>query len=62
MSYGDGYLVRSDATTYQDGTRLNWHGHPWGQLAFCNSGVMQVVSDRTAWRAPTRCRPIHRSG
>jgi AraC-like DNA-binding protein len=52
LSYGDGYLVRSDATTYQDGTRLNWHGHPWGQLAFCNCGVMQVVSDRTAWLAP----------
>jgi AraC-like DNA-binding protein len=52
VSYGDGYLVRSGATTYQDGTRLDRHDHPWGQLAFCNSGVMQVVSDRTAWLAP----------
>lgn len=52
MSYGDGYLVRSDATTYRDGTRLDRHDHPWGQLAFCNSGVMAVISDRTAWLAP----------
>ena len=52
MSYGDGYLVRSAATTYQDGIRLDRHDHPWGQLAFCNSGVMQVISDRIAWLAP----------
>ncbi len=52
MSYGDGYLVRSGATTYQDGTRLDRHDHPWGQLAFCNSGVMRVISDATAWLAP----------
>jgi len=52
LSYGDGYLVRSAATTYQDGTRLDRHDHPWGQLAFCNSGVMQVISDRIAWLAP----------
>jgi AraC-like DNA-binding protein len=52
LSYGDGYLVRSGATTYQDGTRLDRHDHPWGQLAFCNSGVMRVVSDAAAWLAP----------
>jgi AraC-like DNA-binding protein len=52
LSYGDGYLVRSGATTYQDGTRLDRHDHPWGQLAFCNSGLMQVISDTTAWLAP----------
>jgi AraC-like DNA-binding protein len=52
LSYGDGYLVRSGATTYPDGWRLDRHDHPWGQLAFCNSGLMQVISDRTAWLAP----------
>ncbi|HEY2708753.1 MAG TPA: helix-turn-helix transcriptional regulator [Caulobacteraceae bacterium] len=52
MSYGDGYLIRSAATTYPDGTRLDRHDHPWGQLAFCNSGVMRVISDRAAWLSP----------
>ena len=52
MSYGDGYLVRSAASTYPDGMRLDRHDHPWGQLAFCNSGVMRVVSDAAAWLAP----------
>ena len=52
MSYGDGYLVRSAASTYPDGMRLDRHDHPWGQLAFCNSGVMRVISDTAAWLAP----------
>lgn len=52
MSYGDGYLVRSGATTYPDGHRLDRHDHPWGQLAFCNSGLMRVVSDSAAWLSP----------
>ncbi len=52
MSYGDGYLVRSAAATYPDGERLERHHHPWGQLAFCNSGLMRVVSDHAAWLSP----------
>lgn len=52
MSYGDGYLVRSAAATYPDGFRLDRHDHPWGQLAFCNTGVMRVVSDAAAWLSP----------
>jgi AraC-like DNA-binding protein len=52
LSYGDGYLVRSAATTHPAGARLGRHDHPWGQLAFCNSGVMRVESDRVAWLAP----------
>jgi AraC-like DNA-binding protein len=52
LSYGDGFLVRSAASTYPDGWRLHRHDHPWGQLAFCNSGVMRVVSDATVWLAP----------
>jgi AraC-like DNA-binding protein/quercetin dioxygenase-like cupin family protein len=49
---GDGHSVRSAATTYPDGWRLDRHDHPWGQLAFCNSGVMRVVSDFAAWLSP----------
>jgi AraC-like DNA-binding protein len=49
---GDGFCVRSAATTYPDGWRLHRHDHPWGQLAFCHSGVMRVVSDTTAWLSP----------
>ena len=49
MSYGDGFCVRSAATTYSDGARLHRHDHPWAQLAFCNSGVMRVLSDQAAW-------------
>jgi len=52
LTIGDGFSVRSAATTYPDGWRLHRHDHPWGQLAFCNSGVMRVVSDTAAWLAP----------
>jgi AraC-like DNA-binding protein len=52
LTYGDGYLVRSGATTYPDGLRLDRHDHPWGQLAFCNSGVMRVISDTATWLSP----------
>jgi len=52
LTTGDGFTVRSAATTYPDGWRLHRHDHPWGQLAFCNSGVMRVVSDAAAWLAP----------
>jgi AraC-like DNA-binding protein len=52
LSYGDGYLIRSAATTYGDGSRLHRHDHPWGQLAFCNSGVMRVIGDAAAWLSP----------
>jgi len=52
LTYGDGYWVRSSAITYYDGIEPGRHDHPWGQLAFCNSGVMRVISDATAWLAP----------
>ena len=52
MSYGDGYCVRSLATTYPDGARLARHEHDWGQVAFCDSGVMQVTTDQAAWLSP----------
>jgi AraC-like DNA-binding protein len=52
LSYGDGYLVRSAAITYPDGTRLGRHDHAWGQLAFCNTGVMRVTSETATWLSP----------
>jgi AraC-like DNA-binding protein len=52
LSYGDGYLVRSAAATYPDGMRLDRHDHRWGQLAFCNSGVMSVISETATWLSP----------
>jgi AraC-like DNA-binding protein len=52
LSTGDGFVVRSLATTYPDGAHLHRHDHPWGQLAFCNSGVMRVTSDAAAWLSP----------
>jgi AraC-like DNA-binding protein len=52
LSYGDGYWVRSAGHTYPDGWRLDRHDHPWGQLAFCNSGLMRVITDDASWLAP----------
>ena len=52
MTYGDGYWVRSSAITYYDGVEPGRHEHRWGQLAFCNSGVMRVVSDAATWLSP----------
>ena len=52
MSYGDGHWVRSLATTHPDGARLARHAHVWGQVAFCDSGVMHVLSDQAAWLSP----------
>jgi AraC-like DNA-binding protein len=52
LSYGDGYWVRSAGHTYPDGWRLHRHDHPWGQLAFCNSGLMRVITDGASWLAP----------
>lgn len=52
MSYGDGFSVRSAAATYPDGARLDRHDHAWPQLAFCDSGVMQVVTGQAAWLSP----------
>ena len=52
MSTGDGFAVRSLACTYFDGTRLHRHDHPWGQLAFCTSGLMRILTDEVAWLSP----------
>jgi AraC-like DNA-binding protein len=49
---GDGYLVRSLATTYPDGFLIGDHDHPWGQLVYGRSGVMQVTAAGRSWLTP----------
>jgi AraC-like DNA-binding protein len=51
MSFADGYLIAGSAD-YPDGLRLDRHDHEWGQLTFCNSGVMRVSSDSAVWLSP----------
>lgn len=49
---GDGFDVRSLASTYRDGTVLGAHDHPWGQLVYARSGVMRVIAAGSAWLTP----------
>jgi AraC-like DNA-binding protein len=49
---GDGFLVRSLASTYPDGFTLGDHAHPWGQLVYGRSGAMQVISGGKSWLTP----------
>jgi AraC-like DNA-binding protein len=51
MSFEDGYLIAGSAD-YPDGHRLERHDHEWGQLTFCNGGMMRVTSDRAVWLSP----------
>ena len=48
----DGYPVRGLAVTYPDGHWLNTHTHPWAQLVYAASGVMQVTTPGAAWLVP----------
>lgn len=48
----DGYPLRGLAVTYPDRHWLNVHTHPWGQLVYAASGVMQVSIPDAAWLAP----------
>lgn len=48
----DGFPVRGLAVTYGDGTRLDTHTHPWAQLVYAASGVMQVSTPDAAWLTP----------
>ena len=51
MSFAEGYLI-AGSVDYPDGLRLERHDHAWGQLTFCNSGVMRVASDSAVWLSP----------
>ncbi len=48
----DGYPVRGLAQTFRNGHRLDVHTHPWAQLVYAVSGVMQVETPHAAWLAP----------
>jgi len=48
----DGYPVRGVAQTFRSGSRLDRHTHPWAQLVYAVSGVMQVETPHAAWLAP----------
>ena len=52
MSTGDGFDVRSLAQTFRDGHVGLPHTHPWGQLTYARSGVMQVVACGRVWFVP----------
>src|SRR5579863_7207223 len=45
--------VRSLATNYASGYRIEPHQHPWHQLLFASSGAMTVSTSRASWMVPT---------
>ena len=49
---GDGFDVRSLAVTYREGHSLSDHTHPWAQLIFARSGMMNVDTDGQLWFVP----------
>ena len=44
----DGHPVRGIAQTFRTGHRLDRHTHPWAQLVYAVSGVMQVATPHAA--------------
>lgn len=63
---GDGFDVRSLAMTFRDGYATDMHTHPWAQLVYARSGVMNVTAGQLVWFVPpTRAiwippRTLHR--
>lgn len=49
---GDGFDVRSLAITYRDGHQMDTHTHPWAQLIYARSGVMNVAVEGLVWFVP----------
>jgi len=49
---GDGFLVRSLASTFRSGGEIARHDHPWGQVVYARSGVMRVSTAERAWLIP----------
>jgi|SRR5579862_6258289 AraC-like DNA-binding protein len=44
--------VRSLATNYASGYRIELHRHPWHQLLFASSGAMTVTTSQASWMIP----------
>jgi AraC-like DNA-binding protein len=49
----DGLSIRSLAVSYRHGHALEEHCHPWAQLIYAASGVMQVATPGAAWIVPS---------
>src|SRR5580704_16956112 len=49
--------VRSLATNYSSGYRIESHRHPWHQFLYASSGAMTVSTDQSSWMIPT-CRAV----
>src|SRR5215469_3037017 len=45
--------VRSLATNYASGYRIEPHHHPWHQFLYATSGAMTVSTDQSSWMIPT---------
>src|SRR4051812_42343916 len=45
--------VRSLATNYASGYRIDSHQHSWHQLLFASSGAMTVFAGMSSWMIPT---------
>lgn len=45
--------VRSLATNYVSGYRIEPHHHPWHQFLFASSGAMTVSASHASWMIPT---------
>src|SRR5579863_3932002 len=45
--------VRSLATNYASGYRIEPHQHPWHQFLYAISGAMTVSTGQTSWMIPT---------
>ena len=45
--------VRSLATNYASGYRIELHQHPWHQFLYAISGAMTVSTVRSSWMIPT---------
>lgn len=45
--------VRSMATNYASGYKIECHQHPWHQLLFASSGAMTVSATQASWMIPT---------
>jgi AraC-like DNA-binding protein/quercetin dioxygenase-like cupin family protein len=48
----EGFVVRSLATDYRGGARLDEHRHEWPQLVYAARGVMTVEVDDGSWVVP----------
>jgi quercetin dioxygenase-like cupin family protein len=45
--------VRSLATNYASGYRIEPHQHPWHQFLYAISGAMTVATKNSSWMIPT---------